>query len=132
MKTKLPLLLAASVCAALLLVACGGGATNSANGGNTAASNAAASNAAASNTSTASGDKIGVPECDDYIAKWEACVNSKVPEAQRGTFKGAFETTRSSWRQLASTAQGKAGLAQACKAAHEQAKQAFGSYGCSW
>lgn len=134
MMRKLPLLLAFSVCAALLLVACGGGGSNTANTSNTAASNTAASNTAASNTSAAStsGDKIGVAECDEYIAKYEACLNSKVPEAMRATYKGAFETARKMWRDAAATPQGKAGLAQACRTALDQAKQAFNSYGCSW
>jgi hypothetical protein len=133
MKRKLPGLLAFSVCLSLLLVACGGGGTtnsgNATNAGNSAATNSAAKN---SNASTASGDKIGVPECDDYIAKYEACVNSKVPEAMRATVRAQLDTARNSWRQLATTAQGKAGLAQACKAAHDAAKQSMTSYGCSF
>lgn len=124
MTRKLPGLLAFSICLSLLLVACGGGGANSGN----------ATNAPASNSSTAgsSGDKIGVPECDDYIAKYEACVNSKVPEAMRATVRAQLDTARNSWRQLASTAQGKAGLAQACKAAHDAAKQSMTAYGCSF
>ncbi|MDQ3803484.1 MAG: hypothetical protein M3416_06595 [Acidobacteriota bacterium] len=126
MTRKLPGLLAFCICSALLLLACGGGGTNSGNAGNTAASNTGSS------TSPAGGDKIGVPECDDYIAKYEACVNSKVPEAMRATVRAQLDTARTSWRQLAGTAQGRAGLAQACKAAHDAAKQSMSSYGCSF
>jgi hypothetical protein len=130
MTRKLPGLLAFSICLSLLLVACGGGGgTNTGNATNTAGSNTAPSN---SGSTAASGDKIGVPECDDYIAKYEACVNSKVPEAMRATVRAQLDTARNSWRQLAGTAQGKAGLAQACKAAHDAAKQSMGAYGCSF
>jgi hypothetical protein len=136
MTKKLPCLLAFAVCSALLLAACGGGASNTANTGNTSntkTGNANATPAATAPATTAStGDKIGVPECDDYIAKYESCVNSKVPEAMRATVKAQLDTARNSWRQLASTAQGKAGLAQACKAAHDAARQSLGAYGCSW
>ena|SRR5947209_11815675 len=131
MTNKTPFLLALCLLVGLVLLACGGGSSdNTANTSNTAAGN----KAAASNTSTAStsGDKIGVPECDDYIAKYEACVNSKVPEAMRASVKGSMETARKMWKDAAATPQGKAGLAQACKQALETAKSSMGSYGCSW
>jgi len=129
MTRKLPGLLAFAICLSLLMVACGGDTTNTGNATNAAATNTAATNSSAP---TAGGDKIGVTECDDYIAKYEACVNSKVPEAMRATVRAQLDTARNSWRQLASTAQGRAGLAQACKAAHDAAKQSMTAYGCSF
>jgi hypothetical protein len=99
----------------MLMLACGGGANN-ANGGGT----------------TASGDKIGVAECDEFIQKYEACVNSKVPESGRSMVKANLDAMRNAWKKAAETPQGKAGLAQGCKTALEQAKTTMGSYGCSW
>ena|SRR5947209_8848578 len=126
-KTLFPLALC--LLTGLLLLACGGGASdNSANSSNAAAGNG---NKAAANTGT-SGDKIGVPECDEYISKYEACVNSKVPEAMRATVKASMETARKMWKDAAATPQGKAGLATACKQALETAKTSMASYGCSW
>jgi len=46
--------------------------------------------------------------------------------------KASYETTRKSWQSLAATPQGKAGLAQACKAAHDAAKQSMAAYGCTF
>ena len=83
-------------------------------------------------TKTETADKIGVPECDEYIQKWEACVNSKVPEAQRATFKSSFETLRKSWKDAAANPQGKAGLAVGCKQALDTAKQTYAAYSCAW
>jgi hypothetical protein len=83
-------------------------------------------------TPAGSGDKIGVAECDDYLAKYEACLTTKVPEAARAQFNSALAQTRSSWRQIASTPQGKAGLAQACKMAVDQTKTAMKPYGCEF
>jgi hypothetical protein len=83
-------------------------------------------------TKTGTADKIGVPECDEYIEKWEACVNSKVPEAQRATFKSSFETLRKSWKDAAAQPQGKAGLSVGCKQALDTAKQTYSAYSCSW
>lgn len=125
MTKRLPLLLGFSLCTALLLVACGGANTN------TATTNSGTSNSA-SGTTASTGDKIGVAECDDFIAKYESCVNSKVPESMRATVKTQLDAMRTSWRQAAATPQGKAGLAQGCKAAHEQAKTSLASYGCTW
>jgi hypothetical protein len=78
---------------------------------------------------TGAGDKVGVAECDEYIAKLDACM-SKVPEAQRAMVKTNLDTMRKTWKDAASTPQGKAGLATGCKAALDSAKQSY-SY-CAW
>ncbi len=75
-------------------------------------------------------DSVGVPECDDYISKYEKCINSKVPEMARATMKAAFDQTRASWKSAAATPEGKQGLAAACKMAMDSTKQAVAAYGC--
>ncbi len=77
-----------------------------------------------------SADSVGVPECDDYISKYERCINSKVPEMARGALKTAFDQTRASWKAAAATPEGKQGLAMGCKAAADASKQAVAAYGC--
>jgi hypothetical protein len=120
MKTKTFSLFALCLLVGAAMLACGGGATdNAANTTNTAGT-------------TASGDKIGVAECDEFIQKYEACVNSKVPETARSMVKANLDAMRNAWKQAAATPQGKAGLATGCKQALEQAKTSMGSYGCSW
>src|SRR4051794_3270040 len=91
------------------LLACGGG--DSANTANTAGG-----------TTTASGDKIGVAECDEFIAKYEACVTGKVPAAQQAVFKSSIEQWRKSWKDLAANPQTKATLTSVCKTQLDQAK----------
>jgi hypothetical protein len=113
MTTKLALLFSLCLAMGALMLACGGG--DSANTG-----------------TTASGDKIGVAECDEYIQKVEACLGGKVPEAQRATYKSALDTMRTTWKKAAETPQGKAALAQGCKAALDQAKTSMSTFGCSW
>ncbi len=76
------------------------------------------------------GDSIGVPECDDYIAKYEKCISDKVPEMARGPLKDAFEKTRATWKDLANNETTKGGLASACKQAMEMSKTALSAYGC--
>ena len=85
-----------------------------------------------STTASTSGGEIGVPECDEYLRKYEACLNEHVPEASRAQLRSAFEQTRNSWRQAASTPQGKAGLSAGCKQMLDIAKQQTAQYGCQW
>ena len=81
---------------------------------------------------TSAGDKIGIAECDDFIAKYEACVSGKVPEAARASYQSALKQWRESWKKLAENPQTKGTLAAACKQAREQQETALKSYGCTW
>lgn len=78
------------------------------------------------------GDSVGVPECDDYITKYQNCLKGRVPEAAQAALKGAFDTTVTEWKKVAATPEGKSGLAMGCKQALEASKQAMGAYGCEW
>lgn len=118
------------ILSSLLLFACakqGLGPTNDA--GPTIAKPAATQ---AASPTTASTGKIGVPECDDYLAKVDACVSTKVPELARAQYKAAMEQNRKAWQLAASTPQGKTALAAQCKQATEAAKTAYKSYNCTF
>ena len=122
--------LAFCVLCAFVLIGCS--KTETTNNSNSTTSNSNKTTTTSSTSATSTGDKIGVPECDDYIAKYEACINGKVPEMARAQFNSAMKSARDAWRQAASTPQGKAGLAAACKQATEQAKTSMKSYGCEF
>jgi len=150
MKTKMIITLVCTLAAALVLMACGGGATNVtvSTNSNTSKTNTTANtstapvNTAPANTAPAnetaksdSGDaNTGVPECDEYIKKYEACltkITKDAPQAAPG-LKSAFDAQRSGFKAAASTAQGKATLAPTCKQAIETAKASTGAYKCEW
>ncbi|HEX8891498.1 MAG TPA: hypothetical protein VF779_20285 [Pyrinomonadaceae bacterium] len=133
---------ALALACALLLTACGS-SDNTATTNNTSTTNKTTTTSSpttttstptttSSPTTTAAGEKVGVPECDDYLAKYEACLTGKVPEAARAQFNSALEQTRKSWRQLAENPQTKASLASACKMATDQAKTAMKAYNCEF
>jgi len=82
--------------------------------------------------SFAAAQEIGISACDDFIAKYEACVSSKVPEAQRAQYKNAVAEWRKTWKQLAENPATKATLTVVCKQAAEQQAAALKSYGCSF
>ncbi len=81
--------------------------------------------------SVAAGD-FGVPECDSYMKKYMACIDSKVPESVRGTLTQAFDQQKTAWKQAAATPQGRAALATGCSQAEAAAKQSMAAYGCQW
>lgn len=78
------------------------------------------------------GDSIGVPECDEYIAKYEACVDKHVPENMKATMKTTFDQSRKAWKAAAATPQGKTTLGTTCKQAMETAKQSMAAYKCDF
>jgi len=84
----------------------------------------------ASAAAPATADSVGVPECDDYLNKYQACVDSKVPEAARAGMKQALDQTRGAWRAALATPGGKEGMA-ACKQARDAAKTSMSAYGCT-
>ena len=77
------------------------------------------------------GDKIGVPECDEYIEKYSKCINDKMPEASRQQMKDAMDQSAKAWKEAAA-GPGKDSLAAGCKAALDAAKQSTASMGCEW
>lgn len=143
MKTKALLTVAVCLCVAGLFIACGGGANvtvntpakNAAPAANTAAPASAPSSAApASSDSTAAAPNTGVPECDDYIKKYEACLTKiakAAPQVEEG-MKKAFETTRDGWKKAAANPTTKATLASACKTATDSAKTQMKQYACEF
>ncbi|HMR78190.1 MAG TPA: hypothetical protein PKD61_23930 [Polyangiaceae bacterium] len=80
----------------------------------------------------ASGDSTGVPECDDYLAKYSKCVEDKVPAVAKPGIQQSIDKMRETYRTTAQTPAAKAGLAQGCTQALETTKQAMASYGCTW
>ena len=138
--TTILLSAAALLCGSIIFIACGGGATNTA--ANNAKANAPANTTSTTNTTKANdvattapaGDSVGVPECDEYIKKYEACLTSiaaKNPQIE-SSMKTAFEAQRSGFKAAAATPQGKATLATTCKQAIETAKTATTAYACAW
>ena len=117
-----------------VLVGCAKSESNTNGSATTGNANKAATSTAPATTApaTAAADKIGVPECDEFIAAYDACISSKVPEAVRAQYKTSIEQWRSSWKKLAENPQTKGTLAAACKQSAEQARAAMKSYSCTF
>lgn len=129
------ILLPLIVVVGLLLVACGTTevTVNHNSSASPAAKTSPASTPATTTTTTGSaGESIGVPECDAFIAAYDACVSDKVPETARAQHKTSSQQWRISWQQLAANPNTKATLAGVCKQAAEQAKVSMKSYNCTF
>lgn len=93
---------------------------------------ATTSSAPATTAAALGAAEFGVPECDDYLKKYLACIDTKMPEAGRAMARQALDQTKASWKQAASTPEGKSGLVMGCKAATDSAKTSMAAYGCSF
>ena len=105
---------------------------NNSNSSTTTEKSMATPRTSTTSTTASAGDKIGVPECDDFIAKYEACVSGKVPEMARAQYQNAVKQWKESWKKLAENPQTKGTLAGACKQAREQQEAALKSFGCTF
>lgn len=124
------LLVPACFVIALFLVACGTATVTKNDATPPATKTEPPTTATTPATVVASGDKVGVAECDDFIAAYETCINDKVPEMARAQYKEGIAQWRASWRKLAENPQTRASLVAACKQSMEQTKVAMKSYGC--
>ena len=104
--------------------------TNTASGTSGATDKPATATTPAAATASTSGTSVGVPECDDFLAKYDSCT-SKVPEMVRAQYENAGKQMRDQWKKLAANPDTKASLAAACKQAVEQQAAAWKMYGCA-
>ncbi len=107
-------------------------AAPSANTGSTSTTSTTTTSTSTAETASTSSDKIGVPECDDFIAKYDACVSGKVPEMVRAQYKEAIARTRNEMRTRANDPATKSTMASYCKQALEQAKTSLTPFNCAW
>lgn len=131
---NLPLSL--SLCVAMALAACGK-KEESAPAPAPAASTPAASAPAAATPApapapvAASANSLGVAECDDFLAKYEACLADKVPESARAALQQSLEATRAGWKQAIATPGGADALKTACTQMRDTSRASLQAYGCT-
>lgn len=74
----------------------------------------------------------GIASCDEFLTKYDACVGSKVPEAQRAMFKTQIDQTRKAWVDMAKNPSTKATMEATCKQTMDATKASLTAYGCSF
>jgi hypothetical protein len=81
---------------------------------------------------TAHAQSTGIAACDDFLTKYDACVVSKVPEAQRAMYKTQIDQTRKAWVDMAKNPSAKATMESTCKQTLDATKTSLTAYGCSF
>lgn len=74
----------------------------------------------------------GVPVCDTFVTNYQACVSTRVPEAQRQMFASQITQMRATWRELAQTQEGRTHLEAACRQQADQMRQGLAQLGCQF
>ena len=97
-----------------------------------AASGVAATSAFLMLSTGLSAQTTGIAACDDFLKKYEACVTSKIPAAQKTTFQAQLDQMRKAWSDAAKDSRAKATLENACKQSAEQMKAALSGFGCAF
>ena len=80
----------------------------------------------------ANAQSTGVAACDEFLTKYDACVGSKIPEAQRATFKTQIDQTRKAWIDMAKNPSAKTTMEATCKQTMDATKASLTAYGCSF
>jgi hypothetical protein len=75
---------------------------------------------------------VGIAACDDFPTKYDTCVTSKLPEAQRATYKAQLDQTRKTWLDMAKNPSAKSTMEQSCKQTMDAMKASLQSFGCSF
>ena len=78
-----------------------------------------------------SSEKIGIPECDDFIAKYNACISDHVPEAKKVEYKENIDAFARTWKQMTANAD-KNVVAAACKRNSEMTREKMKQFGCEF
>jgi hypothetical protein len=80
----------------------------------------------------ANAQSTGIAACDEFLTKYDACVGSKIPEAQRATFKTQIDQTRKAWIDMAKNPSAKTTMEATCKQTMDATKASLTAYGCSF
>jgi hypothetical protein len=83
-------------------------------------------------TVTAQAQSTGIKTCDDFLAKYDTCVTSKMPAEARATYKAQLDQMRKSWADMAKNPATKSTMEASCKQSMDATKTALQGYGCSF
>ena len=74
----------------------------------------------------------GIAACDDFLQKYDTCVTSKLPEAQRATYRTQLDQTRKMWVDMAKNPSTKATMEATCKQTLDATKASLTALGCTF
>jgi hypothetical protein len=95
-------------------------------------------NSRTTNTNSASSDpatsaeKIGIPECDEFVAKYEACITDHVPEAKQRQYRENIQAWAKVWKQRMVSSTPRDVVVGACKNHIIASRESMKSFGCEF
>ena len=122
---KKSLLILCVLCAAMM-VGCFKSQMTSNNQASTANGNSADS------APVASAEKIGIPECDEFVAKYETCISDHVPAAQQRQYRENIQAWSKLWRQRMVSSTPRDVVVAACKRHIIASRDSMKSFGCDF
>ena len=129
MSTKL-LSILCSLCVGLFAGCSKSASSPTPGNGNSPSANTNSAATTSNSSSAGSAEKVGVPECDEFIAKYEACISDHVPDARKRTqYQENINALRNQWRQLANTG-AKDTLVLMCQRHVVMARESMKSFNC--
>ncbi|MFT7562189.1 MAG: PBP1b-binding outer membrane lipoprotein LpoB [Flavobacteriales bacterium] len=76
-------------------------------------------------------EEIGVAECDAYVSKYKACINS-VSGAAAAAAQGGLDMMVDSWKKSLEAGTPADALGKGCQMASDSAKTSMEAMGCEW
>jgi len=76
-------------------------------------------------------DSVGIPACDDFLAKYQACITDKAPADQKTVMEGMVSAIREDWVNDVKT-KGSQQVEDVCRQAPAEMRDWFSSQGCSY
>ena len=81
---------------------------------------------------SAADEEFGIPECDDYVRKMNACINDKVPADEQSALRFQLGSTKRTWQKESLDPSQRDSLASECRDAASLAARSTEQYGCQW
>ena len=130
MSRFMPLMLA--LMCTVVLLGCSKSETTTNREGSAAPTNKPAAAPSATTAPASRAVTIGVPECDEFLTAYEACLSDKVPVAARAQLNASLVLWRKTWHDQAANPQTKAALVKVCKTTADQTRTSMKAYSCKW
>ena len=90
------------------------------------------SGSSGSGSSSSSGKTTGIPECDDFLNKYETCVRTKFPAAVRPAMMKAITKMWDTYRKLGSRASTRKAMGKSCARTKTTMAKSMARYNCTW
>lgn len=75
---------------------------------------------------------LGIPECDEYIAKFQSCIEKQIPDLAKLPLQMGFQKAIGEWKKTAAFPEKRSELGPACALAMDASKKATQRFQCQW